>query len=157
MAEAAVADKVDDDVLVELVTVVECETRHEQHGFGVVAIDVEDRGLDHLADIGAVGRRARVKRIAGRKADLVVDDDMHGAAGRETACLGELQRLHDNTLSGECRVAMNENRHDLLAMHVLAPDLSRPDGSLDDRTDNLEMRWIEAKRDVDRFATCRNV
>ena len=51
------------------------------HGFRVLAVDVEDRRLDHLGDVGAVLRRAGVAR-GGGEADLVVDDDVDRAAGR---------------------------------------------------------------------------
>ncbi len=52
----------------------------EHHGFGVVAVDVEDRGLDHQRHVGRIGRRAAVLR-AGGEADLVVDDEVDGPAG----------------------------------------------------------------------------
>ena len=35
------------------------------------------------------------------EADLVVDDDVHRAAGEEAARLRQLQRLHDDALAGE--------------------------------------------------------
>ena len=61
--EPAIADEIDDDVLVELHAVVDGETRREYHRFGVVAVHVQDRRLDHLRDVAAIERRARVTRV----------------------------------------------------------------------------------------------
>ncbi len=76
VAATAVADHVDDDVLLELLPEVERQLGHPGAGLGVVAVHVEDRRLDHLADVGAVERRA-AGRGRGGEADLVVHDDVH--------------------------------------------------------------------------------
>ena len=76
VAAPAVADQVDHDVLVERLAVFEGQPRHPYDGLGVVAVDVEDRRLDHPGDVGAVERRAAVLRRGG-EADLVVDHDVH--------------------------------------------------------------------------------
>jgi hypothetical protein len=83
---AAVADEVDDDVLLERLAELEGHPRHADARLGVVAVDVEDRRLDHPRHVGAVDRRAR-RRGRGREADLVVDDDVDGAAGAVAAQL----------------------------------------------------------------------
>ncbi len=82
VAVLAVADQVDDDILLELGTPVGGELTHEVNGLNVVGIDVEDRSVDGLGDVGAVGRRAGESGIGG-EADLVVDDEVDGAAGGE--------------------------------------------------------------------------
>jgi hypothetical protein len=81
VAVLAVAVHVDDDVALELDAELEGEAGEVADGLGVVAVHVEDRGLDHLGDIGAVAGGARVVGLGG-EADLVVDDDVQGAAGR---------------------------------------------------------------------------
>ena len=98
MAAAAVADQVDDDVLVELLAEVEGELGDPHAGLGVVAVDVEDRRLDHPGDVGGVERRARRRRRGG-EADLVVDDDVDRAAGAVAAQLRQVQRLGDDALA----------------------------------------------------------
>ena len=60
---AAVADHVDDDVLVERLAVLEGQLGDAHAGLGVVAVDVEDRRLHRLGDVAAVQRAAR--RTAG--------------------------------------------------------------------------------------------
>ena len=59
VAEAAVAHHVDHDVLLERLPEGEREARHPHARLGVVAVDVEDRRLDHLGHVGRVDRRAR--------------------------------------------------------------------------------------------------
>ena len=54
---AAVAQHVDDDVLLELLPEVHRQPGHPHRGLGIVAVDVEDRRTDHLRDVGAVLRR----------------------------------------------------------------------------------------------------
>ena len=52
MTAAAVADQVDDDVLVERLAELEGQPRHPDARLGVVAVHVEDRRLDHPGDVG---------------------------------------------------------------------------------------------------------
>ena len=108
VAAPAVADHVDDDVLLELAPVLDRELGHPHAGLGVVAVHVEDRRRDHAGDVGAVQARARRRRRRG-EADLVVHDDVHGAAGAVAAQLREVQRLGDHALTGERRVTVHED------------------------------------------------
>ncbi len=149
VAVAAVADDVDDHVLVELVAEIEGQARGEDHRLGVVAVHVEDRRVDHLADVGAVERRAAVQRVAGGEADLVVDDDVHRAAGRVAARLRHVEGLHDHALAGEGGVAVDQHRQHPLAVRVAAPVLAGAHRALDHGADDLEVRGVEAQRDVD--------
>ena len=59
---AAVADHVDDDVLVEPLAVRERQPGDAHARLGVVAVHVEDRRLDHLGDVGGVEARAAPTR-----------------------------------------------------------------------------------------------
>ena len=116
VAELAEADDVDDDVLVELLPVVERELAAQDDRLGIVAVHVQHRRLDHLDDVGAIQRRARVARIRGREADLVVDDDVDRAAGVVAARLRQRQRLHHHALAGERRVAVDDDRQHRVAL-----------------------------------------
>ena len=93
-------------------------------------------------------RRARVARLAGGEADLVVDDDVHRAAGAEAARLRQLQRLHHHALAGEGGVAVDQHRQHPLAARVAAPLLARAHRALDHRIDDLQVRGIEGERHV---------
>src|SRR5699024_662043 len=72
----AVAHQVDDDFLVERLTVGKGQFRNPNHGLGVVPVDVEDRCLDHARHVGGVDAGATVRRRGG-ETDLVVQDDVH--------------------------------------------------------------------------------
>ncbi len=106
---AAVADHVDDDVLVERLPVLEGQLGHPHHGLRVVPVDVEDRGLDHPGDVGRVHRGAAVLR-GGGEADLVVHDHVDRATGAVAPQLGEVQGLGDHALAGERGVAVHQHR-----------------------------------------------
>ena len=80
-------------------------------GLRIFAVHVEDRDFEHAHDVGRVARRAGVVRHRG-EADLVVDDDVDGAAGRVALEPRQVQRLGDDALSDERRVAVDEQRHD---------------------------------------------
>ena len=152
VAAAAVADHVDDDVLVELLAEVVGELGDADAGLGVVAVDVEDRGLDHPRDVGGV-RRGAGRARGGREADLVVDDDVDRAAGAVPAQLGQVERLGDDALPGERRVTVEEDRQDgeVLAGEV-EPVLLGPDDALEHRVDRLEVRGVGREVDLRRRA-----
>ena len=59
---------------------------------GVVAVDVEDRRLDHLGDVGAIVAGARLGG-AGGEADLVVDHDVQRAPGAVAFKLRQVEGL----------------------------------------------------------------
>ena len=61
VAEPPVAEDVDDHVLVEHLAELGRDAGGVHHRLGVVAVDVEDRRLDHQRDVGRIGRRARVR------------------------------------------------------------------------------------------------
>ena len=146
---APVADQVDDDVLVEPHAVVEREARGEHDCLRVVRVHVQDGRLDHLGDVAAVERRAGVERLARGEPDLVVDDEVHGAAGVEAPGLRQLQRLGHHALAGEGGIAVDQHGHDAVAGSIAPPVLSGPDRTLHDRIDDFEVRGIEGQRDVD--------
>ncbi|CAB4850800.1 unannotated protein [freshwater metagenome] len=108
MPSTAVADEIDHDVFVELLAEIEREPTHADDGFGVVAVDVEDRSLHHTGDIGAVDGRARGLGCGG-EADLVVHDDVHRAPGAIAAELGEVEGFGYYALACEGRIAMKKN------------------------------------------------
>ncbi len=87
MTMPAIADQVDHHVLVEQHAVFQRQSRRINDGFRIIAIDMNDRRFQHLGNFRAIRRRACILRIADGETDLVVADDMHGAAGIEPARL----------------------------------------------------------------------
>jgi hypothetical protein len=137
---AAVADHVDDDVLLELLAIVEGDL-HDAYGrIGIVAVDVEDGRLHAARNIGGIRRRARFVGQRG-EADLVVDDQVNRAAGGVAVELRKIQRLGDHALSGEGRVAVDQHRDD--ASRAVSPSGPAWDGdAFDDRIHGFEMARI---------------
>ena len=108
---AAVADHVDDDVFVERLAEGKGQAAHPDARLGVVAVDVEDRRLDHLGHVGGVDRRAGRLRVGGEP-ELVVDDQVDGAAGLVAGEGRHVERLGHHALAGEGGVAVDEQRQD---------------------------------------------
>ena len=157
VAELAEADDVDDDVLLEGLAVLDRDPRHEGDRFRVVAIDVEDRRLGHLEDVGAVDRRAQVTRVRGGEADLVVDDDVHRAAGAVAARLREVEHFLVDALPGHRGVAVDHHRHHLVTADCAAAALARIDGADHHGVHDLEVRGVERERQPARPARGRHV
>ena len=110
VAEAPVAEHIDDDRLGEFLPVFGRHLGGEHHCFRIVAVDVEDQRLDHFRDVGRIGRRARIARIGG-EADLVVDDEMQRAAGLVALEVRQAEAFRHHALTGEGRVAVDQQRH----------------------------------------------
>ena len=152
MAKLAVADDVEDDVLLEFHAVVERDLRRQHHGFRIIGIDVQDRCFDHLDDVRAVQGRACIARVRGGETDLVVDHDMHRAARMVATGLRQIQRFHDHALAGESGIAVHQDRQHLRALRVAAAIHAGLDGTFDHRVDDFQVRRVERQRQVDRAA-----
>ena len=87
-------------------------------GFRVVRVDMENRRRDDLGDVRAIGRRPGIFRRRG-EADLVVDDDVDGAAGLIADQVGEIEGFGHQALSGKGRVAVQQQRHHLIPVGVV--------------------------------------
>ena len=80
VAAAAVTDEVNDHIAFEFLTKGHGEACGVHHGFGVVSVHMENRGLNGFGDVGGVTGEAAIAGVGG-EADLVVDDDVQRAAG----------------------------------------------------------------------------
>ena len=83
------------------------------------------------------------------EADLVVDDDVHGAAGAVAAQQSEVQGLRDDALARERRVAVHHQRQHGVAVVVALVEqvLLGPDDALQHRVDRLQMRRVAGQGD----------
>ena len=152
VAEAAVADEVDDHVAAEPLAVGQREPDRRERRRGVVGVDVDDRHVVALGDVARVEGRAPLGRV-GREADLVVGDQVQRAARRVPGQVGEVQRLGDDALARERRVAVDEDAE--RAARVVARDRLAAVGllgaraALGDRVDELEVARVRHQRDAD--------
>ena len=113
---------------------------------------MKHRGLDHLRDIRAVARGAGVDWQGG-EANLVVDDEVEGAARLVTGELGEVERLRHRALAGEGGVAVDEERQHLAAGFGIAADSLPGAGlALDDRIDDFEVGGVGGEANLDLLA-----
>ena len=119
VAEAAIADQVDEHVAPERAPEIDREVHRGDARVDVVGVDVHDRHVEAFGQVRSVARRARVGRI-GREADLVVRDEVHRAAGLVARQRLQVEDFRDDALAGERGVAVNENRHGALAIDATA-------------------------------------
>ena len=145
VAVAAVADQVDQDVVAELLAEREREPDRGDAGGDVVGVDVEDRDVEALGEVRGPARGARVVRVGG-EADLVVGDQVQRAADGVAVQRLQVERLRDDALAREGRVAVQDDRHRGVGVQrrvgALARGLHRARGALDDRPDVLEVRRV---------------
>ena len=156
--EAPVADEVDDDVVAELLPEGEREPDRRDRSLRVVGVDVDDRNVEPLGEVAAVARRAALERVR-READLVVPDQVEGAARRVAVEALEVERLGNDPLAGERGVAVDEERQG--DGRVVEPRAARPvrllgtGPALDDGVDGLQVARVGDQRDVDLARTRR--
>ncbi|MPL74173.1 hypothetical protein SDC9_19983 [bioreactor metagenome] len=148
VTEAAIAEDVDDHVLVELLAELGRHLGSVHHCFRIVAVHMEDRGFHHQRDVGRVGRGAREMRRGG-EADLVVHHDVDGAAGAVAADARELEAFRHHALTGEGRVTMQQHRQHLGAVGVVELVLLRAHLAKRDRVHRLEVAGVRGQRQVD--------
>ena len=122
---------------------------HMHHRFGIVAIHMEDRRLHHQRDVGAIGRGARIDRRGG-EADLVVDDEMDGAAGAEALGARHGETFRHHALAGERGIAVDQQRQHAerarrcrRSCYCLARALPSTTGS-----DDFQMRRVGGQRQM---------
>src|SRR5207249_4340192 len=152
----AVADEVDEDVFLEALAKADGQAGRLHRGLGVVAVHVEDGRLDDLGDVARVGGEA-VRLGRRREADLVVDDDVHRAAGAVAVELREPEGLGHHPLAGEGRVAVHEDGHDARVLGVVQVLLLGAHHALDDRIDRLQVARVGGQREVDLPPRARGV
>ena len=152
VAEPPIAEHVDDHGLMELLPIFSRHLGAEDDRLRIIAVDMEDRRLDQLGDVGRIGRGTRIARIGG-KADLVVDDEMQRAAGPVAAQAREAEAFGHHALSGESGVAVDQERQRLRALDdVVELILLGADLAENDRIDDLEMRRIGGQREMNAVA-----
>ena len=96
----AIAPQVDDHIVLEGLAILQRQLGGKDARLRIVAVDVQDWGFGHLGDVGAVGPAMGVVGV-GRKADLIVDDDVDRSADGVAVETDHVQALGHDALSGE--------------------------------------------------------
>ena len=107
-AVPTVPDDIDEDVLLELLTVVDGKLDHLIHLLRLITVDVDDWRLDRFGNVCAVEAASSLGRGSGEP-DLVVCHNVDHAVDVVVVKVGHLQTLVDNTLTCYRRVSMNEH------------------------------------------------
>jgi hypothetical protein len=108
VAISPVADQVDEDVLFELLAVGNSDLHALVEDVRSISVDVDDRSIDCLGDLGAVeGRTALFE--SGSETDLVVVYDVNDASRTVVNEVLEPQGLPDHTLTSDGRISMHDN------------------------------------------------
>ena len=80
VAIAAIAPQIDQDIALEFLTKLNGQTRGVYYGFGIIGIDMKYRRLNLPSHIRRIGGKTALRRRR-RVPQLIVDDDVNGAAG----------------------------------------------------------------------------
>ena len=146
-----VADDVEDDVLVELLAKLQGHLDDGTGGEGVVTVDMKDGETEGFGGGGTVAGGAGVDRKGG-EGDLVVDDDMNGAAGLVALELREIEGFRHHALADKGSVAVDEDRKNLFAVHGVFPvALAGPGFAFHDGVHGLEVAGVGGEGDADLF------
>ena len=81
VAVPAIADEVDDDVVLETAAIGHPQAHGRDARLGVIGVHMDDREVEALGEVARVAGRAAVDRIGG-EADLIVRDQVQRAASR---------------------------------------------------------------------------
>ena len=109
VAEAPVADQVDQRVAVEGLAEGVRQADGRDAGLHVVGVHVDDRDVEALGEVGRVARRAALLGVGG-EAELVVGDHVDRAAGRVARERLQVERLGHDALAREGGVAVDQHR-----------------------------------------------
>ena len=152
----AVDHEINEDVLAKLAAVLGCHLTNPDNCLWVIAVDVEDRAVEALGQVGGVMGGATGVR-GGGEAHLVVDHDVDGAAVGITAQLGQVDGLLNNAQAGEGSITVEHDRNNGVAFWALVQDVLLSAGdALHDRIDGLEVGWVGSEGDLD-FAIAKHL
>jgi hypothetical protein len=149
VAVAAITDEVDDDVGMELVAVIGGEGGDAHDSCGVFSIDVEDGDGEALGQVGGEARGIGFLGF-GSESDEIVNDDVNAAAYGVAVDGAEVHGFRPDSLTGEGRVAVNNDRQDAIdAVNAIAV-LTSTGAAHGHWIDSLEMARVrdEVQRDM---------
>jgi hypothetical protein len=112
VAVLTVADQVDDDITLELLSEFRSEFESALDVFHAVGVDVEDGSVDRFSDVGRVDAGSALAGVS-CESDLVVYHHVNGATDAVVVQRLHLQLLVNNALACHRGITVNDNRHDL--------------------------------------------
>ena len=156
VAAAAVAHEVNEDVFAKAASILGGQFAHPDHGFGVVAVDVEDGAAVRLGQVGSVVAGPAGIR-GGGEADLVVHHNVDCAADGVAAQLRQVNGFRHDSQSCECGIAMQQQRNNGVAVVAFVQDvLLGANNTLHDGVDGFQVRGVGRERNFD-FAVAEHL
>ena len=151
VAVLAIAHEVDQVIELEALAVGDRQARRLDARDRIVGVDVRDRNLESAREAARVAGAEGLFGI-GRETELVVGDDVNDAADVVAVQPREIQRLGDDALAGERRIAVNQDReHFALVDDRRARRLRRGGGgashAVQHRIHRLEVARVRRHRD----------
>ena len=145
----AIAEHVNDNGVLEFLPKLGRHFGGKHHRFRIIAVGMKDRRLDHLGDVRGIRRGARITRI-GSEPDLIVDDEMHRAAGAVAAQSRQAEALGDDPLARKGGISGDQERHHHGAVLARGAELVLLGAHLaeHDRVDDLQMRGVRGQRQM---------
>src|ERR1051326_1060352 len=108
MTPTAVADKVDQDILMELIAKGICQAYGCHACSGIISVYMDDGDSKSFGQVTGKMCGASVFRPRG-KAKLIVDNDVDGTTNPVTLEAPEVQGFGNNAFAWKSGIAMNEN------------------------------------------------
>ena len=151
VAVAAVSHEVENDIFVKALTEFEGQLDDGGSGQGIIPIDMEDGETQRFSWGGAVASGAGVFGEGG-EGDLVVDDNVDGAACTVALEAGEVEGLGDDALADESAIAVDEDGDYFFTFDgILAKALAGAGLALDDWVDGLKVAGVGGQRETQFF------
>src|SRR5699024_5396302 len=143
----AVAQQVNEDVLAEATTVLGRQLAYPNNCCWVITVDVEDRAIKALSQVGGVvGRAGRIR--GGGEANLVADHTMYSTAGGVATQLGQVDGLLDHAETSERSIAVQHQRNNGVAVVALVQDvLLCATHTTQDRVYCFQVGWVSGQGD----------
>ena len=148
VAQTAVTVHVQNDVPSEFLAELEREVRRPHQVFRAFSVDMQDGGLEHLGHVRGVAGGAGFVR-AGGEADLVVDDEVHGAARAVAFQQGKIEHFRHDSLPRESGVSVQDERQHMLAFRVLQVVLHGPGSAFHHGIHGFQMAGVGGEADVE--------
>ena len=141
MAVSAVADDIDDNILVKRQPVLGGKPHDVNRSFRVFPVHMKDGDHQHFCHIGGITGAAG---IFGKCciADLIIDHQVDGAPGSVTGQLAHVQGFSHDSLSGKGGIAMDQQRKNkvlIIGTQQVQPGAGK---SLNNRIDRLQMAGV---------------
>ena len=148
---AAIADDIEDDVLMEFLTKFESQLDDGGGSQGIVSVDVKNRQTNSFSRSGAVASGAGVIGQSG-KCDLIIDDDVDGSARAVSFEAGKIDGFSNDTLSDKSTISVDEDGNNFFPFDGVVPKALPGAGfSFHHRVDGLEVAGIGCKGKTDFF------